>query len=602
MMGGRASGTATGPAPIMADAKLPSLHTGESDFLAIRGDKCLYVDKTPHLRGLLAVRPASVVGHIPSLEHKYQFLARPRRFGKSLLINTLEAWFQGVPPNHELADASEAAAWPGAPAGWSRPRWLWEGLDAEDWHGLHGWHPVIRLSLPLPTSLDAGEIRIGLTTHLRNVGLEWEDRGIPWGTAPCRPLPGLDVDPRDWLAFLIRELHRHYGVRPVVLVDEYDAPLVEFIGTDVDPAPVLRLLRGLYGVLKSSEADLYGVFLIGISRFSQVNLFSALNNLQDLSETDACGALCGFTEEEVAQHFDPFLRHIQELVPEFRGRDIMAELSHFYNGYRFSPEPEAPSVFNPYALLMCMHSLQSGSARRNAARGQWPAHWSSSGSPDFLVRLVRQGRIRLPNEVDGNSYQAGSSYRIDYPDYVAVMLQTGYYTLRGGGDEPLRVEYPNLEVRRTYGKELLEAYVPGGNTVPVERLGEALRTGDQEAWCRRLETLFHGIPYDNLLNEGAYRAVMHVLCQLMASFSLSEPHSWGGRSDHVVFIDDQVFVIEVKLNASVERARAQLRARGYAKPYMEGDQEVTAIYLNFNRGRNSENPPHIECEFERLHP
>ena len=186
MMDGRASGTV----PIMADAKLPPLHTGESDFLVIRGDKCLYVDKTPHLRGLLAVRSASAAGHIPSLEHKYQFLARPRRFGKSLLINTLEAWFQGVPPNHELADASEAAAWPEAPAGWSRPRWLWEGLDAEDWHGLHGWHPVIRLSLPLPTSLDAGEIRIGLTTHLRNLGLEWEDRGVPWligvGKAPIR--------------------------------------------------------------------------------------------------------------------------------------------------------------------------------------------------------------------------------------------------------------------------------------------------------------------------------------------------------------------------------------------------------------------------------
>lgn len=119
------------------------------------------------------------------------------------------------------------------------------------------------------------------------------------------------------------------------------------------------------------------------------------------------------------------------------------------------------------------------------------------------MRLVRQGRIRLPSEVDGNSYQAGSSYRIDHPDYVAVMLQTGYYTLRGGGDEPPRVEYPNLEVRRTYGRELLEAYVPEGDTVPVERLGEALRTGDQEAWCRWLEILFHGIPHDNLSNEGA---------------------------------------------------------------------------------------------------
>ena len=157
----------------------------------------------------------------------------------------------------------------------------------------------------------------------------------------------MDVDPRDWLAFLIRELRRHYGVRPVVLVDEYDAPLVEFISTDVAPAPVLRLLRSLYGVLKSSEADLYGVFVTGISRFSQVNLFSALNNLQDLSETDACGALCGFTEDEVAWYFDRFLGHIQELVPEFRGRDVMAELNHFYNGYRFSPCPKLSPSSTP---------------------------------------------------------------------------------------------------------------------------------------------------------------------------------------------------------------------------------------------------------------
>lgn len=146
---------------------------------------------------------------------------------------------------------------------------------------------------------------------------------------------------------MIRELHRHYGVRPVVLVDEYDALLVEFIGTDVDLAPVLHLLRGFCGVLKSSEADLYGVFPTGISRFSHSNLFSCLNNLQDLSETDACGALCGFKKEEVAWQFDRFLRHIQELVPEFRGRDVMVELNHFYNGYRFSPCPKLPPSSTP---------------------------------------------------------------------------------------------------------------------------------------------------------------------------------------------------------------------------------------------------------------
>lgn len=578
---------------------LPPLHTSEASFVGIRRSQGLYVDKTGYLRNLLALGPKPLDGGARSLRYKYQFLARPRRFGKSLLVSTLEAWFQGAPVVGGGAGGSGKNDW--GPHLLAESKWLWEGLDGEGWHGAHGWHPVVQLSMSDLITQDANKLERGLSHLMVSVARDWEVRGVPWGTEGLAPAPAPGNMPALSFKDLLAGLHRHFGTQPVVLIDEYDAPLTQFIGQPAQIPAAMAAMRGFYGVLKSAEQDLYGVFLTGISRFARVNLFSALNNLVDWSEHEACGALCGFSEQEVKTCLAPYLDWLAEAVPAFAHGQLLQRLREQYNGYRFGRTPDFPLVYNPYTLLECLRLLESPVERRQAERGRWPNRWSESGTPAFLVHLVQQGKAHLPEAVGEWPHRRLSSYRLDEPDYAALMVQTGYFTFRGGGDSPLRLDFPNREVRETYAQDLLAICHANFNTPILEQLHGALTEGDETQWLEALQACFQPMAHQNLLAEASYRAVLQSLLIVMETDQRGEQSGWGGDADLVVQLADRVYVIEVKLNRSLRAARDQVARKGYAKPWFNGPRTVIGIYLNFRRNPQRAEAAGIDCEWEVLY-
>ena len=357
----------------------PPLHPTEANFVAIRSRNSLYVDKTHHFRNLLEPEGDDLLTQ-PDLAVRHQLLLRPRRFGKTLLINTLEAWFQGLPPEMIVRRPSHDTTLPDMPDGWQSPSWLWEGLDGADWHGVHGWHPVVKLDMSrgvadTPTGTD----RI-LRGYLWQTAGLWHDRGLIWDTG-APGVPGPDADPASLLTHLLRRLDQAYGARPVVLVDEYDAALTEHLGSDADPTPAAAALRRFYRVLKDDEGLLYGVFVTGITRLARQHLFSAANNFTDISSDESCADLCGFTEAEVKECLAPHRDALRELEPRLDEDRMLDDWRDMYNGYRFARSSDVDQVYNPYTLTNGLRwTLANTEARLDAVRGLWPSEWSKTGT------------------------------------------------------------------------------------------------------------------------------------------------------------------------------------------------------------------------------
>ena len=586
----------------MYPRQFPPLHTSGSEFIEIRDQGGLYVDKTGFFRKLLEVTPVKSRG-IPPLAHKFQFLARPRRFGKSLLVSTLEAWFQGVPPDSVVStDETHSRSMPSQPQGWNNSGWLWQGLDTEEWHGMHGWHPVLRLDMSVVSRSNSASIQSALDFEMANLARGWADRGVPWGTGYLPPMPQGNGDPAMALRSVIDGLYRHFRTTVVVVVDEYDAPLHKFIGgvEGADEAP--GALHDFYAVLKASQSQLYLAFLTGISRFSRVSLFSALNNLVDWSDRPTVAALCGFTQTELETYFAPYLEWIESETPGLADGHFMDGLRAHYNGYRFGPDPEMSQVYNPFTLLECMRLMEEPGIRHRALEGDFPNMWALSGSPTLLVKLVQQGKSRLPDPSLPWEYQQGTAYRLDAPDFTALMLQSGYYTLKGGGETPLMVDFPNREVRDTYARDLLAAYDINLNPTRWQSMHAALANGDLETWLRELTTFFHGLAHQNLTTEAPYRAVLQSLLIAIGVDAHAEMSVWSGDADLVASVEDRTYVMELKFNRSVAAARAQVaRQKAYAEGWTHGPRTVYGAYLNFRREAASNTPPTIECEWEILY-
>ena len=569
---------------------LPALHPSDADFAAIRRRGGFYVDKTPLFRALLATDPEPMSD--PLLERRHQFLARPRRFGKTLLVNTLEAWFQGLPPDHEANPASVSVPLDGMPAGWTNPPWLWNGLDAQDWHGVHGWHPVIRLDLSRASAASAGDTLSALRVYLwRQIGT-WGRRTKRWKVPERFSLPPA-LPPEDMLATLIESLAEVYGRKPVVLIDEYDAPITKHLGTTRgDPRHVAEDLHEFFRVLKDDANRLYGVFLTGITRFARDHLFSAANNIVDISDEPAYGALCGFTEDEVDGHFAPYQARLAALEPRLRARGIQADWRDCYNGYRFAPRPEAPRVYNPFTLTSGVDRVLRDSIQRRAAvDGFWPSAWSRSGHPGLIMRLANDPRqprpmavwygAKTPPPPDGMS-------DLTRPDYVRLMLETGYYTWHGSRDDAdLHLGFPNREVAESWLRDIFDAWA-GPDSEPMDgNLNDDLRSclarGDTDGFACRLETFVFGLAHENLRHEAVFNAVLQALFRQLADATQSEKSNWGGRADHEVRVGDRLYVFEVKYNRSPDAALRQIRDRGYGREHLDADRPVTAVGLAFRR-------------------
>ncbi len=496
------------------------LPIGIQDFPTIRNEDFYYVDKTSLVRQLVD-------------EGRHYFLSRPRRFGKSLLLDTLRSLFAC----HEPLFRGLAI----------HPHWDWAAP-----------HPVVRLSFGGKYN-EPGDIERSILNQLAIV-----EHG-----AALDKVPIASTGP-ERLQNVLYHLRQATGRPVVVLVDEYDKPILDVLH-DPELATANRdYLRGFYGIVKDSAEYVRFVFVTGVSMFSKVSLFSGLNNLEDISLDPRFATICGYREEDLDRVFGP----------ELAGLD-RAQIRTWYNGYHWRG---GERVYNPYDVLLFLRSRE------------FRPYWFETGSPHFLFQLLMERSVS-PMELEGRLADRAlvSKFDVGDIDIEALLFQTGYLTIAGeekqGHRTLYRLDYPNLEVRLSLNDELL-AWLGQQGAEPLER-GRAfcalLEAHDFAGFGETLRAWLAGIPYQwhakgDLARYEAWYASLFYMCLRAVGVDLSvEEASHRGRADMVIRLGGQVFVLEFKMadgedgTAALDAALAQMRARGYAEAYRDHDGPVYLI-------------------------
>ena len=498
--------------------KLP---IGIQTFREIREEDCYYVDKTPYLRRLAD-------------EGKHYFLSRPRRFGKSLLLDTLKELFEGNEP-------------------------LFEGLDI---HRRWDWsvrHPVVRLDFGSGDFKEPGYLHKEVMAQLADIEDEAAVEGR-FDTAPAR------------LRHLLKALHRQTGRRVVVLVDEYDKPILEALDAPETARANRDYLRGLYSTIKSNDAHIKFTLLTGVSKFSKVSLFSGLNNLIDITLDPRHGAICGYTDADLDAVF----------APELPGLD-RETIREWYDGYNWRGEE---SVYNPFDILLLFRHRE------------FDAWWFETGTPLFLIEtLIRRGVGSA--ELDGmlGTSELLSAFDVDEMATEALLFQTGYLTIRSVEDmdgSPLyRLGYPNREVRQSLHRSLLRAMTPDDSRHLAHgvRLRQLLAANDFDGLETLFRAFFSGIPYewhtrnDIARYEGYYASVFYSHFAAAGLDVAVEDSSSHGRVDMAVRFNGHAYLFEFKVVelAPEGAAMAQLRERGYAEKYRHLGEPIHLVGVEFSR-------------------
>ena len=472
---------------------------------------------------------------------RYYFLSRPRRFGKSLLVDTLQELFEG---KEELFRGLAI-----------HPHWDWSAP-----------HPVVRLSFDGKYN-EPGDVERSALNQLtiveRNAGL-------------MSSSPNLDTGP-ERLQDLLDRLHHATGRQVVVLVDEYDKPILDVLDNP-DLAKANRdWLRGFYGIVKGSARDVRFVFVTGVSMFSKVSLFSGLNNLEDVSLNPKYATVCGYTDTDLDQVF----------APELEGLD-RGEVRRWYNGYHWLGKEK---VYNPFDVLLLL---------RNRKFKPW---WFETGSPTFLFQQLMEKEVS-PMELERRVTDESLVSKFDVGDISvdALLFQTGYLTLVDeewdGFQTFYTLDYPNLEVRHSLNKGLLE-YVTRRGRETVDRgkeLGGLLAANDFDGFADRLQSFFAGIPYpwhsgDMARHEAWYAGMLYAcFCTIGLELRVEEASS-RGRSDMVVLHAAQVFVLEFKVARKqggaeteklLDKAIGQMREKGYGQKYRHRGEPIHLVGVVFN--------------------
>jgi hypothetical protein len=509
----------------MTVRKLP---IGIQNFEDLRGSGYLYVDKTAYV-------------HLLATTGKPYFLGRPRRFGKSLFLSTLKAYFSG---KKELFDGLALAA-----------------LE-EDWLE----YPVLHIDFSIGSFANLPALNDRLSVIL-------DAFEKVWGKTVT------SNDPASRLAALIERAHEQSGQKVVVLVDEYDKPL---LGTmdDLDVSDAMRnALKSFYGVFKGMDAHLRFVFLTGVTKFSKVSIFSDLNQLRDISLDRRFAGICGVSEAEMRETFMPEIGALAEQCGMSRD-EALAELKKRYDGYHFSKESEG--LYNPYSLL------------NTFAKQDFADYWYETGTPTFLVKLVRNLEIdirKFDNDVVIGARDI-DQYRHGETSPIPILYQSGYLTIKRYDrqfDEYV-LGFPNEEVRYGFLNDLFPAYAPEsrirGGEFAAARFVKDLLAGNIDGFMTRLRAFFAAVPYDlSNKSERDYQTIFYLLFTLMGQFCQTEVKSAKGRADAVVKTSDRIYVFEFKLdeNGTAEAALAQIDDKGYLIPYIADGCGLVKIGVAFSR-------------------
>jgi len=508
--------------PDLPRKKLP---IGIQNFAKIREENCYYVDKTPFACRLAA-------------EGSYYFLSRPRRFGKSLFVDTLKELFEG---NQSL----------------------FKGLHAETHWDWSKKHPVLRFSFG-EGGVDGRET---LNRHLQEQ-LE-------------RHAQRLDVreaslwDDRITLSRLVRATHEKFGQRVVILVDEYDKPILDHI----EDAPLAEAMRNglsdFYSAIKELDPHLQFVLLTGVSKFSKVNLFSKLNNLNDITLDHPYSAICGYTELDVDSIF----------APELEGLD-RKKIREWYNGYNWTGE----AVYNPFDLLLLFQ------------KRDFRPYWYETGNPSFLLKVLSQRPTFLP-ELGRSfaSYELLSQFEVGNIAIEALFFQTGYLTIQEvesfGEQTSYYLGYPNLEVKTSFLSRLMRDWTPHearASQMPP-RAYRLLEANDLNGIRELITGFYASIPHQWYTNnpiaqyEGYYASVFYAFFASLGLDIRVEESSNAGRLDMAVLFENRAYIFEFKLvdDAPEHQALTQILAKGYADPHRAAGREVTCIGIDFSKAKRS---------------
>ena len=496
---------------------------GIQSFEDLRKNGYLYVDKTKLLYQLGA-------------EGKAYFLSRPRRFGKSLLMSTMEAYFLGK-------------------------KELFSGLAMEKLESEWREYPVLHLDLNA-RNYDSKEALIAiLNQHLE----KWE---VIYGEEKK------DRSPEERFSYLLSKIHSMTGIQAVVLIDEYDKPLLQTIGNKELQEQYKNILKAFYGVLKSADAHLRFVFLTGVTKFGQVSVFSDLNQLKDISMDARYATICGITEEELKCNFQPELESLAA-NEGLEYEEVCQKMKRMYDGYHFRHNMEG--VYNPFSVLNALDSQEFGS------------YWFSTGTPTFLAELLKKTDYDLRNlegvELPANQF---ADYRADADYPVPVIYQSGYLTIKkyDGEFKSYTLGFPNEEVKYGFLNFLLPYYtcVPSSeNLFNIRHFVNELRTGDVDAFLTRLRAFFAGIPYElNDKTERHYQAVFYLVFRLLGQYIDVEERSAKGRADAVVKTNDYIYVFEFKLDGSADDAWRQIDDKEYLLPYSVDHRQLMKIGVSFD--------------------
>ena len=497
---------------------------GQQDFPNLRKKGSIYIDKTEY------------VYRMTHSQSEYMFLSRPRRFGKSLLISTLHAYFEGR-------------------------KELFEGLAIErlekDWEP----HPVIRLDMSLAKHEEPDDLNRYLLHILRRNEENFD-------------IVGTEKDPNLRLTDLITSLNKKTGKGVVVLIDEYDSPLLDVVHEEENLPRLRKIMRNFYSPLKACAPYLRYVFLTGITKFSQLSIFSELNNIENISMDEQYAAICGITKEELLTQMSPDIDLLAQRLKQTREATIN-RLIEYYDGYHFTwPSPD---IFNPFSLLTAM------------AKGKIGSYWFGSGTPTYLIEMLRRFGT-LPSEIQTGQ---ATAYEFDAPtetmtSITPLLYQSGYITIKDYEEETetYRLDIPNKEIRNGLMLSLLPGYVnqpigPGRST--LTNMYRALLKHDMDGALQVLQKYLRTIPYTaNTAYEGHYQQVLYIIFSLMGLYCDVEVHCPDGRIDLVMKTKDELYLIELKMNKTSAEAMHQIDLKDYASRFALCGYPVIKVGINFD--------------------
>ena len=524
------------------------LPIGGQDFGSLRNMSCVYVDKTPFIETLLS-------------QYKYYFLSRPRRFGKSLFLSTLKYYFLAQKELFEGLYIGEHE----------------DKLAAEQ--GREAWitFPILYLDFSAEKYTEISDIESILNGHLA----EWEE------------LYGKNANETTHSSRfkgIIKRAYEKTHQQVVILIDEYDKPLLETIEPkDAELNEAYRkILKSFYGVIKNCDQYIRLAFLTGVTKFGKISIFSDLNNLRDISLENDFSAICGITEDELHKNFLPEVDLLCE-KKNLEREALFKRLKKQYDGYRFSEN--GVQIYNPFSLLNAFAKKDLGD------------YWFYSGTPTFLIKYLQSEHFFIP-DLDNDNVLIGKSMmenmRADPSQLVSIFYQSGYLTIKDYDEHDgiYRLGFPNNEVRYAFLEVLLPSYLDWGMrpiTVEISAFNKEIDAGKVDDFMTRVKSIIAAIPYSTVprknikLREEYYQGIVAVIFQMLGRLIQTEVHCATGRVDAILHTANIIYIFEFKLwsAGSAEDAIEQIKTQGYADKFLSSRKQIVLVGASFDSRRRN---------------